>query len=397
VSGPLDGIRVVDLSAVLSGPLCTSILADQGADVVKVDAPGVGDIAKYVGSTSGGVSGIYLAANRGKRSIVINLQEERGLEIYRALAATADVVVQNFRPGVVERMGIGYDATRVVRPDVIYVSISGFGADGPYAQKRVYDNVIQAYSGMADMQSDPETGEPSVVRTLATDKLTGWAAAQAVTAALVARERGGGGQHVQLSMLETAIAFLWPDAGVNAMLLDPDIVRKEPVGRQLRYTRFADGWGTATPLSDSEFQGLCRALALPAALAEDPRLATVGDRMANNDRLRDLLEVAAARLAELPADDAIARLEAEGVPCSKVVPMDALAEDPQVVALGTFVEHEHPVAGRVRDARPPARFDATPSAIGGPAPMPGDDTDALLEELGFGERTAELRAAGIVA
>jgi crotonobetainyl-CoA:carnitine CoA-transferase CaiB-like acyl-CoA transferase len=386
--GPLQGIRIIDLSAVLSGPLCTAILADQGADVIKVESPGAGDVARYVGSTSGGVSGIFLAANRGKRAITIDLRKPKGLEILFALLQDADVVVQNLRPGVAERLGFGYEHVRAVRPDVVYCSISGFGTDGPYAQKRVYDNVVQAYSGFADMQRDPETDEPATVRTLMTDKLTGWAAAQAVTAALVARERGAGGQHITLSMLDTAIAFLWPDSGVNEMLLSPDAVHKEPVGRQLRYTRFADGWGTATPLADVEFHGIGRALGLAPEWTDDPRLATVADRMTNPERLTEFMVQVAEALAQLPADQ---------VPCSKVVGLAELPDNPQVLASETFVETEHPVAGRLREARPAPRFSATPAAVGGPAPMPGADTDAILTELGFADRIAELRAAGVVA
>ena len=346
----------------ISGPLATTILADQGAEVVKVEAPGTGDNARYVGSARHGMSGIFLACNRGKRAITLNLADERGKEILHALFATADVVVQNFRPGVVDRMGVGYDDARRIRPDIVYVSISGFGEAGPYAHKKVYDNVIQAYSGMAAVQSDPTTGEPSVVRNLVADKLASQTAAQAITAALFARDRGAGGQHVTLSMLDSVIAFLWPDAGVNQMLLEhegADI--KEPPGRQLRYVRFADGWGTATPLSDAEFEGACRALDLPAEITDDPLLATVTDRMANFARFAEALEAIGRAVATLTAAEAVARLEAEGVPCSVVLSLDELPANVQVVANGTFVETEHPVAGRLRETAP---------RRGSPGPLP---------------------------
>src|SRR5262245_56025874 len=188
---PLAGVRIVDCSAVISGPLATTLLADQGAEVVKVEPPGAGDVLRAVGSPRGGMSGLFHVANRGKRSIALTLASEAGREILRQLVARADVFVQNFRPGVVERMGIGYDDLRRIRPELVYVSISGFGRSGPYASQRVYDNVIQAFSGMAAVQR--EGADPRPLRQLACDKITALTAAQAISAALLARALGRGG------------------------------------------------------------------------------------------------------------------------------------------------------------------------------------------------------------
>src|SRR5262245_46836455 len=186
--GPLDGIRIVDLSIALSGPWAVGILADQGADVVKVEPPGIGDIGRWVGPAIGGVSAMALIANRGKRSIAVNLQTEAGRDVVRQLAARADVFVQNFRPGVIERLGLGYDALSAANPRLVYVSISGFGASGPYAHKSAYDPVVQAYGGLAAVQAGA-AGEPQLIRHTAADKITSLTAAQAITAALFARER----------------------------------------------------------------------------------------------------------------------------------------------------------------------------------------------------------------
>ncbi|HEX3991320.1 MAG TPA: CoA transferase, partial [Acetobacteraceae bacterium] len=210
MSGPLAGIRVIDLTTVVSGPVCTALLADQGADVIKIEPPG-GDITRHTGGP-GEFTAMFVACNRGKRSLALDLKQSSACDVVRRLAATADVLVQNFRPGAMDRLGLGETALREINPRLIYVSISGVGETGPYAKKRVYDPVIQSLSGLADVQTDSETGRPRMVRTIIADKTTAAFAAQAICAALFARERSGQGQHIRLSMLDTMVTFLWPEA-----------------------------------------------------------------------------------------------------------------------------------------------------------------------------------------
>ena len=207
--GPLTGFRIVDLTAMLSGPWATSILGDQGADVIKVEVPGVGDHTRSLGNRSGGLAAGFLNINRSKRSITLNLKHDRGKLILEKLAATADVFIQNFRPGVVERLGISEPDIRKVSPTVVYVSISGFGERGPLARKPVYDPVVQAISGLTTVQAGSDSARPRLIRTVLPDKLTAVVASQAVSAALLARERTGKGQHVRLSMLDAVLNFLW--------------------------------------------------------------------------------------------------------------------------------------------------------------------------------------------
>jgi crotonobetainyl-CoA:carnitine CoA-transferase CaiB-like acyl-CoA transferase len=397
VPGPMDGIRVLDVSAVLSGPLATTMLADQGAEVIKVEPPGSGDVLRALGSHRNAMSGMFCVANRGKRSIVIDLGTDRGRDLFHRLAATADVVVQNFRPGVVDRMGIGYDAVRAHNPSVVYLSISGFGPEGPYASARVYDNVIQAYSGLADVQGDPQVGEPQFNRQLLCDKLTSYTAAQALTAALFARERTGEGQHIELAMLDTAVAFLWPDAAAHLTRLGEGVSPQSTIGSNYRITRFADGFGTVSALSDAEFRGLCAALDLDE-LADDPRFATLAGRMTNRAAFA---EEAGTRIAEragqLTTSAAPRRFLETGAPAAVVNRVDELHLDPQILAAGVLEEHHHPVAGPLRQPRPAPRFAGTPAEVSGPAPGLGQHTDDILTELGLADRIAELRADGIVA
>ena len=396
MAGPLEGVKILDFSAVLSGPLCATLLGDQGAEVVKVEPPGLGDVLRYVGSTRGGMCGLFHIANRGKRAIAVDVSQPTGLDIIHGLARESDVVIQNFRPGVVERLGIGYEDLKACRDDIVYLSISGFGPHGPYAQKRVYDNIIQAYSGISAVQDDPETGDPGIVRQLLCDKLTSYTASQAVTAALFARDRGAGGQHIELSMLDTAVAFLWPDAAADRILQGDDIAHQPTIGSRYSLLRYADGWGTVTPLSDAEFQGVCAAFGM-SHIAEDPRFATLPQRMQNADALTEIMAGVAVAAASLPVDEADRRLCEEDVPSGIVRSLEELPDDPQIVANETFVLSEHPLAGTLRETRPPPRFGGTPARVGGPAPVLGEHTDEILRELGMGDRIPELRANGTIA
>ena len=223
-SGPLAGIRVLDLTSMISGPVATMMLADQGADVIKIEPPG-GDMVRRMGRGSEqGLTSTFLSANRSKKSLALDLKSEAGMAVMYKLIPTADVLVQNFRPGAIERMGLGEAEIRTLAPSIIFVSISGFGEKGPYAHKRVYDPVIQALSGLADVQMEHETGRPKMIRTIVPDKTTSVTAAQAITAALFHRERTGQGQHVKLAMLDTMVAYLWPEAFARFTFADRDPV-----------------------------------------------------------------------------------------------------------------------------------------------------------------------------
>ena len=382
--GPLDGYRIVDLTTMISGPMATCLLGDQGADVIKVEAPGVGDLVRRLGVPRNGITATFATTNRNKRSIVLDLKnapDDRAA--FFALVETADVVVQNFRPGVVDRMGIGFEQLRAIKPELIYVSISGFGESGPYAAKRVYDPVIQALSGLATIQGDRGQGRPKMMRLVIPDKVTAITAAQAITAALLARERSGKGQHVRLSMLDAMIALAWPEgyAGHTFVGDEKDVPRNALAQDLVFETK--DGFMTTGAVSDSEWIGLTNAVGHPEWL-EDERFKTAGGRVAY---AKERLDQTADALRERSTAEWMELLDAEQVPCAPILPLSEIIRHPQIKASNLLFETDHPVAGRIRQPRAAARFEETPTNLDRPAPTHGQHTEEILRELGLG-RTA---------
>lgn len=379
MTGPLHGYRIVDVTSMVSGPSATMMLADQGADVIKVENPGGGDHTRASANTQNGFSANFLNNNRSKRSVALNLKEERARQALLKLCDGADVFVQNFRPGVVDRMGIGEADIRRVAPDIVYVSISGFGDTGPYAAKPVYDPLIQALSGLATVQAGSDEERPRLVRTILPDKLTGIVAAQAISAALLSRAKTGEGQHIKLSMLDTIIAFLWgSDMGSQTFIDSPFPQQNAASFIDLIYET-ADGHISVAVQSNKEWQGLSRAFEMPELL-EDPRFLTAALRQENID---DRLNLTQDTLRTRSAADWIARLEAEDVPCAPVLTRSEAIKHSQVAANGIVIETDHHLAGGVRQARPAAQFSGTPVEISRGGPALGEHTTEILSDLGY--------------
>jgi crotonobetainyl-CoA:carnitine CoA-transferase CaiB-like acyl-CoA transferase len=385
-AGPLAGYRIIDLTMNMSGPFGTMVLADQGADVIKVEPPG-GDVIRKVGTGRGGTTAYFANLNRNKRSIVIDLQHDRGREVLRRLISTADAVVQNYRLGVAERLGISAGELRRDHPRLVCLSITGFGPEGPMAPAPAYDHTVQALSGIAARQADPRGGEPDLVRHGIVDKTTGYTAAQALTAAFLARERTGEGATIEISMLDVALNFMWPDGMMNHTALD-DLPEVPAVASSFRLTRTADGYVSVVTLTDRQWQGLLAA----SGLIEDERLVTVEGRMKHGgETMREVKK----RLGELTTDEVVARMTANEVPCAPVVDLADVHAHPQVVAAGVLEETDHPVLGRLRQPRPAAPMGATARR---PAPAVGEHTDEVLTDAGFStQEIAELHRDTVIA
>ena len=374
----MDGFRIIDVTSMVSGPSATMLLADQGADVIKVENPNGGDHTRSSANTQNGFSANFLNNNRSKRSVALNLKEEPAKKALLKLCEGTDVFIQNFRPGVVDRMGIGEADIRAVAPDIIYVSICGFGETGPYAAKPVYDPLIQALSGLATVQAGSDAERPRLVRTILPDKLTGTVAAQAITAALLARTRTGEGQHIRVSMLDTIIAFLWgSDMGSQTFIDKPFPQQNAASFIDLIYET-ADGHISVAVQSDREWQALTRAFGKPEWL-DDPRFGTPALRQENiDDRLNLTQEV----LRTDTSAKWLKKLEAEDVPCAPVLTRSQAIEHPQVAANAIVIETKHHLAGGVRQARPAAVFSGTPVDIRRGGPALGEHTAEVLAEAG---------------
>jgi crotonobetainyl-CoA:carnitine CoA-transferase CaiB-like acyl-CoA transferase len=381
--GPLSGVRVLDLTGVVSGPYATMFLADQGADVLKIEPIG-GDItrrSRAVIDKAGEFSALFISSNRGKRSLSIDVKSEIGREVMAKLVAQSDVLVQNFRPGTTERLGLGPDELRKRHPRLIYVSISGVGDSGPYVKKRVYDPIIQALSGFADIQSQPVTNRPQMIRTIVCDKTTAVFAAQAVSSALYAREKTGQGDHIQVAMLDTMISYLWPEGMMQYTVVGAEATTMDPNDRPDLVFKTLDGYITCGTISDSEWQGFCKASGDPE-LARDERFATPGARFVNaTARINKMQEYMAQRTTA----EWLELLDVADVPCAPILRRGEIIANEQVVARGLIEEFEQPTVGRVRQPKPAAIFEVNEAAIGGPAPRVGEHSRAVLRDLGYSD------------
>lgn len=385
-TGPLNGVRVADFSAIFSGPIAGAMLADQGADVVKVEAF-TGDLMRKGFPQSNGMASAFTSMNRNKRGISLNLQTQGGKEAAIKLIQSADVVLENFRPGVMDRLGLGYDSFKDQQPKLVYASINGVGATGPYANRRVYDAVIQAVSGFTALRVD---GRPEMVNSLVCDKITSLTAAEAIVAALFSAERTGQGQRVEVSMLDAALSFLWPDTMNNFTFMDHGIEPVAPLDHSVFLHETKDGWIASMPVQESEFFGVFRALERPE-LVEDERFQTAASRLEFRTQLRQLMDEA---YPEFTTDELCERFEAEDVPYSRLNTRAEVLDDPQVKAMGALLSYQHPTAGLVRTPRPAAQFAQTPSNLYAHTPTLGEHTRDVLLELGYTEEEiAELQTS----
>jgi crotonobetainyl-CoA:carnitine CoA-transferase CaiB-like acyl-CoA transferase len=391
---PLEGIRVIEAAQMISAPMAGAVMAEQGADVVKVElADGIGDRLRKVGSRRNNVSAVFNGVNHGKRSITLDTKKAEGLDVLLQLCAGADVFLQNFRPGAAERMGAGEAEIRKLNPDIVYVSVSGFGDSGPKAHQKVYDYVIQAMTGMADLQ-EANTGSPQLMRQFVVDKVTALTVSQAITAALFARERGHGGQHVHLSMLDVGLWFFWPDGMMDCSLQGEGVHDAPHFADMYDIKVTADGHvAMIASGSRRSWPSLCNAFN-PSWL-DDPMYATPEDRETNWVRLgADLDRV----IATMSTAEVLHVMAANDVAGAAIARRSKVLGDPQVIHNKSVVELSDGAVGRRIEALPPVRF-GNDVALSVPAAAPGlgEHTDEVLGELGYDSARIEaLRAAGVV-
>jgi len=374
MSGPLEGYKVLELTSTVSGPFASMMLADQGAEVTKVEPPGIGDLARFMGTTKTGIGAMFTVLNRNKKCICLDFKNPEDFEVLTKLIQETDVLVENYRPGIVKKLGIDYDSAIKINPEIIYCSISGYGQSGPYKERKVYDPLIQATAGTAAAQS---SSNPEFFRTIVFDKVTALTAAQTITSALLQKERIGKGQYIPISMMDSALYYSWPDMMMNQTFLEGG----ESIGELADYFsvyKTKDGFITIIlAASDEVFNPFCEYF--NADLHKDKKFSNAAARVKNKD---DLTSEINKITQEYNTKELIDLMDLHGIPASVVNQLDDIYKDPQVIEQGSLVEVEHPITGTMRMPRPPFKFLNQDKFPKKQATILGADTREVLESLG---------------
>ncbi len=386
MTGTLDGIRVVDLTTVILGPWATQMLGDMGADVIKVETP-AGDTTRQLGPRRNeGMASLYLAANRNKRSIVLDLTRPGGREVLLKIVGTADVFLHNMRPKVARKLGLEYDNFAPAYPDLVYCATYGFRRDGPMADKPAYDDIIQAASGLADLQT-VTSDQPRYVPTIMADKTTAFNVVSGILAGLLRRERGGGGQAIEVPMFETLVDFVMVEHLYGACFEPP--IAGMGYARILNTERkpyaTLDGYLSVLPYTDENWRALFE-IAGRQELIEDPRFATMSARVNDSEAVYGIL---AEIIATRTSSEWQRVLDHANIPVMAVNTKEMLLENEQLLATGFWRIEDHPTEGRLRMTDPPIRFSKTPSTVRRPAPRLGEHSAEILAEAGYSEREIE--------
>ncbi len=396
LSRPLSGVRVLDLSRVLAGPYCSMMLGDLGADVIKVERPGVGDETREWGPPeAGGEAAYYLCVNRNKRSITIDLKQPEGQEIVKKLAERSDILLENYKVGTLQRFGLGYDDIKKINPGIIYCSITGFGQYGPYKDRPGYDFIIQGMGGIMSITGEPD-GPPMKVGVAIVDITAGLFACSAILAALYNREKTGKGQYIDIALLDSVVAWL-ANVGSNYLVsgeipkrygnAHPNIVPYEPF-KTKDGTYIALGVG-----NDRQWQEFCKIAGLED-IADDPRFATNPQRVIHRE---ELIPIIAKKMLERTSEEWLSELEKHKIPCGPINTLDKVFSDPQVKAREMVVEVPHPTAGSVKLVASPMKLSDTPCRVDRHPPLLGEHTEEVLHELGYlDDDIRALREKGVI-
>jgi formyl-CoA transferase len=392
--GALNGLVVLDLTRVLAGPFCSMMFADLGADVIKIEEPKNGDDTRKMGPFKNGESAYYMNLNRGKKGVTLNLKHPKGKELFLGLVKKADVVLENYRPGVMEKLGLGYESLREVNPRIVYGAVSGFGHTGPYTQRPGYDIIAQAMSGLMSTTGWPG-GSPTRTGTAIGDVLGGLSLAVGILAAVYSQKRTGTGQKVDISLVDSTVASL----EIINMIYTIEGRLPGRIGNRYEsaypYDSFkaSDGEMVIGAGNDKLCQGLCDVMKRPE-LKNDARYAALKDRVARHEELKVIVD---GWISQKTVDEAMRELSEAGVPCAPIYDIQQVVEDPHIAgARKMFVEMEHPVAGKVKITGSHLKLSDTPAAIRTPSPALGQDNgDVYGRYLGLSAQDlAELRREG---
>ena len=379
---PLAGLEVLELSTMVTCSLSAMMLRAQGAKVIKIEPPLMGDPMRYLGSQKNGVSALFHNCNRGKRSLAIDLKHETGIEVVRCLASRADILLNNYRPGVMDKLGLGSDVLRALNPRLINVAVTGFGTTGPMADRPAYDHVIQGISGITALQggkAEDGSDQFSFVRQLMCDKLTAYTVAQAATAALVARHHTGEGQHIDISMLHACLAFMWPDGMMHQTLLDEDAIDLPPMSETYQTVNTKDGAVAASALTDDHWDAIL-ALLDREDLKTDPRFESLPARMGNLGEVMGLLKDGALHLT---VDEVMQAFEAADIPSAKCERRTTLTANALIQAIGALDTYVTENLGKLTAPTPPALFASAKTSLAEPSPNLGQHSHEIMQELGF--------------
>ena len=389
---PLAGIKIIELSNMITCSLAAMTMSAQGADVIKVEPPGMGDKMRPLGTQKNGVSGFFHNCNRGKRSLAIDLKSQAGVDAVKELASKADILIHNYRPGVMDRLGLGSDDLRNENSKLIYIAISGFGTSGPMADLPAFDHVIQGIVGFTDLQSS-EKDSFDHIKTFICDKVTAYTACQAATAALLARTNTNCGQHIDISMLHACLSFMWPDGMMHRTLKDDDRFEMSPGSDYFQTINYSDGGIAVAPLTDTHWEALLPMLGYPELIGT-PIYASVAARMSN---MKEVLKVLKSPKKDIGVNKALEILMAADVPCSPCIKRDDLETVEQIKAIGALETYVTAAMGELTVPTPPILFEGKLSSQAEPSPLLGEHSKEILLELGWADaRIDELLNSGEV-
>ena len=377
-SQPLAGVKVIELSNMITCSLAAMTMASQGAQVIKVEPPQMGDKMRPLGTQKNGVSGFFHNCNRGKRSLAIDLKSSDGVKAIKELVLRSDVLLHNYRPGVMDKLGLGSEVLRELNPKLIYVAVSGFGTKGPMADLPAFDHVIQGLAGFTDLQS-PEENSFDFIRTFICDKVTAYTVGQAATAALLARATTSEGQHIDISMLHACLAFMWPDGMMHKTLKDKDRFKMSPGSDYFETINYKDGGVAVAPLTDDHWKALLPMLGYPELLGT-PLYASIASRMTNMDQVTKVLRTPRN---DIGVKKAIEVLSAADVPCAPCTKRKDLEGVEQIQAIGALETYVTKTMGELTVTTPPILFEGKSTSQAEPSPLLGEHSEEILEELGW--------------